>query len=132
MAWIRQDIGGDTQRIDHANHKNYLTKTFKHILGQYLLASYFFNGKNYNFLFNGQTGLVLVAFEPILFLENSSFLVLLSLCLFITVIAIFWLKEGRTLVIGDIHQGLKALQQVLHKSKTYNEDHRYFFRRIIV
>ena len=47
-AWIRQDIGGDTQRINHADIK-LSNETFKHILVPVFISSYFFNGKNYNF-----------------------------------------------------------------------------------
>ncbi|WP_394748507.1 DNA helicase PriA [Spongiimicrobium salis] len=53
--WIRRDIGGDTQRIDQADIK--LTdETFKHILLPVYISSYRYNGKEYQFYINGQTG----------------------------------------------------------------------------
>ncbi|WP_411029160.1 DNA helicase PriA [Spongiimicrobium sp. 3-5] len=53
--WIRQDIGGDTQRINHADIK-LSDETFKHVLLPIYLSAYKYNGKEYNFYINGQTG----------------------------------------------------------------------------
>ena len=54
-SWIRRDIGGDTQRIHHANIK--LTdETFKHVLLPVYISAYRYNGKEYQFYINGQTG----------------------------------------------------------------------------
>ena len=53
--WCRQDIGGDTQRINHMDMR--LSKeTFKHILLPVYVSSYRFNGKEYNFFVNGENG----------------------------------------------------------------------------
>tara|TARA_R110002051_G_scaffold324988_2_gene425025 strand:+ start:11976 stop:13058 length:1083 start_codon:yes stop_codon:yes gene_type:complete len=84
-AWIRQDIGGDTQRIDHANIK-LSDETFKHILVPVFISSYFFNGKNYNFYINGQTGSI-SGVRPYSFWKI--FFLVLFIVLIITVIAIF-------------------------------------------
>lgn len=54
-TWIKRDIGGDTQKVSHADIK--LSKeTFKHILLPVYISSYRYNGKEYNFYINGQTG----------------------------------------------------------------------------
>ncbi len=54
---IRQDIGGDRQRILNYNtqHRNI---TFKHVLVPTWLAAFNFSGKTYRFVVNGQTGTV--------------------------------------------------------------------------
>jgi len=54
-SWIRRDIGGDTQQIHHADIK-LDNETFKHILLPIYISSYNFNGKEYRFYVNGQTG----------------------------------------------------------------------------
>ena len=54
---VRQDIGGDTQRIDAINTA-YSAETFKHILLPIWMAAYKYNGKTYRFVVNGQTGKV--------------------------------------------------------------------------
>ncbi|WP_435624180.1 DNA helicase PriA [Flagellimonas sp.] len=55
--WCRQDIGGDTQRINHMDMQ--LSKeTFKHILLPVYVSSYRFNGKEYNFFVNGENGTI--------------------------------------------------------------------------
>ncbi len=54
-TWIRRDIGGDTQRIHHADI-NISNETFKHILLPVYISSYRYNGKEYHFYVNGQTG----------------------------------------------------------------------------
>ncbi len=53
--WIRRDIGGDTQQIHHADIKLSEEK-FKHILLPIYISSYDYNGKEYRFYVNGQTG----------------------------------------------------------------------------
>jgi predicted RNA-binding Zn-ribbon protein involved in translation (DUF1610 family) len=56
-AWIHRDIGGDTQRVSHADIR--LSKeTFKHILLPVYISAYRYNGKEYRFYINGQTGAV--------------------------------------------------------------------------
>lgn len=52
---VRQDIGGDEQRVDHID-TSYAAETFKHILLPVWMAAYKYNGKSYRFLVNGQTG----------------------------------------------------------------------------
>lgn len=52
---VRQDIGGDEQRVD-AVETAHSRETFKHILLPIWIAAYKFNGKSYRFLVNGQTG----------------------------------------------------------------------------
>lgn len=52
---VRQDIGGDEQRID-AIDTAYSDETFKHVLLPVWMAAYKYNGKSYRFLVNGQTG----------------------------------------------------------------------------
>ena len=54
-TWIRKDIGGDTQRISHADIK-LANETFKHVLLPVYISSYRYNNKEYNFYINGQTG----------------------------------------------------------------------------
>lgn len=53
--WIRRDIGGDTQRIANTDMK-LSDETFKHILLPVYISSYRYNGKEYHFYINGQTG----------------------------------------------------------------------------
>ena len=52
---VRQDIGGDEQRVDDVN-TSYSDETFKHILLPVWTAAYKYNGKSFRFLVNGQTG----------------------------------------------------------------------------
>lgn len=52
---IRRDIGGDTQRIHHADIK-LSDETFKHILLPIYISTYRFNGREYHFYVNGQSG----------------------------------------------------------------------------
>ena len=54
---VREDIGGDDQRIDDINTA-YSAETFKHILLPIWMAAYKYNGKTYRFVVNGQTGRV--------------------------------------------------------------------------
>jgi len=54
-TWIRRDIGGDTQRIHNADIK-LSDETFKHILLPVYISSYSYNGKDYHFYINGQSG----------------------------------------------------------------------------
>ncbi len=56
-SWIRRDIGGDTQRIHHANIK-LSDETFKHVLLPVYISSYKYNGKKYQFYINGQTSAI--------------------------------------------------------------------------
>lgn len=83
--WIRQDIGGDTQRIDHANIK-LSEETFKHILLPVYVSTYRFGGKDYHFYINGQTG-VISGIRPYSF--GKIFFLILFILLVISVIAIF-------------------------------------------
>lgn len=52
---VRQDIGGDQQRIEAVNTQ-YDAVTFKHILLPAWVASYPFGGKTWRVVVNGQTG----------------------------------------------------------------------------
>ena len=52
---VRQDIGGDVQRVDNID-SDYDAETFKHILLPVWMAAYKYGGKSYRFLVNGQTG----------------------------------------------------------------------------
>ncbi|MGE5339875.1 MAG: hypothetical protein ACM3SY_00185 [Candidatus Omnitrophota bacterium] len=52
---VREDIGGDEQRI-HTMDTAYANLTFKHILLPIWISSYRFQDKVYRFLVNGQTG----------------------------------------------------------------------------
>lgn len=52
---IRQDIGGDEQRIEAANTR-YSNVTFKHILLPIWVSAYRFGGKVFTFMINAQTG----------------------------------------------------------------------------
>lgn len=54
-SWIRNDIGGDTQRIEHADIK-ISDETFKHILLPIYISTYRYSSKEYHFYINGQTG----------------------------------------------------------------------------
>ncbi|MEM9795581.1 MAG: TFIIB-type zinc finger domain-containing protein [Pseudomonadota bacterium] len=54
---IRMDIGGDRQRIDHAETR--LSEvTFKHVLLPVWIAAYRYRGTSYRFVVNGQSGRV--------------------------------------------------------------------------
>lgn len=53
--WCRQDIGGDTQRISSMD-VSLAEETFKHVLLPVFVSSYRYNGKEYNFFVNGETG----------------------------------------------------------------------------
>ncbi len=55
QSLIRQDIGGDHQRISSFNTR-YSHLTFKHILLPMWVSAYLFSGKTYRFVVNGQTG----------------------------------------------------------------------------
>jgi DNA-directed RNA polymerase subunit RPC12/RpoP len=55
--WIRQDIGGDEQRIKDMNMQ-LSGETFKHVLLPLYIISYNYNNKRYNFYVNGQTGAI--------------------------------------------------------------------------
>lgn len=52
---VRQDIGGDEQRVDSID-TDWQDETFKHILLPVWMAAYKYGGKSYQFLVNGQTG----------------------------------------------------------------------------
>mgnify|MGYP001041661891 FL=1 len=83
--WIRRDIGGDTQRIANADIK-LSDEKFKHILLPIYLSSYRYDGKEYSFYINGQTG-VLSGNRPYSFWKI--FFLVLFILVIITVIAIF-------------------------------------------
>ncbi len=55
QSLVRQDIGGDHQRILTLNSQ-YSHLTFKHILLPMWVSAYLFSGKTYRFVVNGQTG----------------------------------------------------------------------------
>ncbi|MCA3043684.1 MAG: hypothetical protein ING51_11785, partial [Rhodocyclaceae bacterium] len=55
QSLVRQDIGGDHQRISSLNTQ-YSHLTFKHILLPMWVSAYLFGGKTYRFVVNGQTG----------------------------------------------------------------------------
>lgn len=52
---IRKDIGGDEQRIT-SKHVRYYDLTYKQLLLPFWFASYHYNGKDFLYLVNGQTG----------------------------------------------------------------------------
>ncbi len=54
-TWAARDIGGDTQRVSSIDMK-LAEETFKHILLPVYVSSYRYNGKEYNFFVNGETG----------------------------------------------------------------------------
>ena len=54
-GWARNDIGGDTQRVSSIS-VDLSAETFKHILLPVYVSVYRFNGKEYNFFVNGETG----------------------------------------------------------------------------
>ncbi|MDO6817932.1 DNA helicase PriA [Zobellia sp. 1_MG-2023] len=84
-TWIHKDIGGDTQRISHADIK-LANETFKHVLLPVYISSYRYNNKEYNFYINGQTG-ELSGTRPYSFWKIF-FLILFVLAI-ITIITIF-------------------------------------------
>lgn len=53
--WCRRDIGGDTQRISNID-MDLSEETFKHVLLPVYVSAYRYNGKEYNFFINGETG----------------------------------------------------------------------------
>lgn len=55
--WCRRDIGGDTQRVSSID-MHLSEETFKHILLPMYVSAYRYNGKEYNFFVNGETGTV--------------------------------------------------------------------------
>ncbi|WP_405384644.1 DNA helicase PriA [Maribacter sp. LLG6340-A2] len=83
--WIRRDIGGDTQRVSNADIKLF-NETFKHILVPIYISSYRYDGKEYNFYINGQTG-VLSGTRPYSFWKI--FFLVVFIIVIIAVIAIF-------------------------------------------
>ena len=52
---VREDIGGDEQRID-SMATEYYKVTFKHLLMPVYAGAYRFNGKVYQIVVNGRTG----------------------------------------------------------------------------
>jgi len=54
---VRDDIGGDEQRIDDID-TDWKDETFKHVLLPIWMAAYKYRGKSYRFVVNGQTGKV--------------------------------------------------------------------------
>jgi DNA-directed RNA polymerase subunit RPC12/RpoP len=54
-ALVRQDIGGDTQRVNDLSTR-YSEIKFKHVLLPVWVSAYRFRNKTYRFLVNGQTG----------------------------------------------------------------------------
>jgi ribosomal protein S27E len=54
---VRQDIGGDEQRIDRID-TDWGDETFKHVLLPVWMAAYKYGGNTYRFVVNGQTGKV--------------------------------------------------------------------------
>ncbi|SHI41453.1 DNA helicase PriA [Pseudozobellia thermophila] len=84
-TWIKRDIGGDTQRI-HQVDIELSNETFKHVLLPVYISSYRYNGKEYRFYINGQTG-QLSGIRPYSFWKIF-FLVLFILAI-IAIIAIF-------------------------------------------
>ncbi|MEM9142356.1 MAG: DNA helicase PriA [Bacteroidota bacterium] len=83
--WIRRDIGGDAQRIHQADIK-LSRETFKHILLPIYISSYRYQGKEYRFCINGQTGAV-SGTRPYSFWKI--FLLVLFILVVIALIAIF-------------------------------------------
>ena len=55
--WIRQDIGGDRQRIN-SSQTHYSGESFKHFLVPVWITHYAFEGKTYRLAVNGRTGKV--------------------------------------------------------------------------
>ncbi|MFP2995307.1 DNA helicase PriA [Spongiivirga sp. MCCC 1A20706] len=83
--WIRSDIGGDTQRVSHADI-NLSDETFKHILLPVYISSYIYNGKDYHFHINGQTGQIAGKY-PISFWKV--FFVILLVVIIIAIIVVY-------------------------------------------
>ena len=54
-TWAARDIGGDIQRVSSVDMK-LAEETFKHILLPVYVSAYRYNGKEYNFFVNGETG----------------------------------------------------------------------------
>lgn len=54
-TWAARDIGGDTQRVSSIDMK-LADETFKHILLPVYVSAYRYDGKEYNFFVNGETG----------------------------------------------------------------------------
>ncbi len=77
--WIRNDIGGDTQRVNHADIK-ISDETFKHVLLPIYISTYRYNHKEYHFYVNGQTGQISgthpVSFWKIFFLIATILLII--------------------------------------------------------
>ncbi len=86
-TWAKQDIGGDTQRVEEINML-LNNETFKHILLPVYISAYQYNGKKYNFYVNGQTGSI-SGKRPYSFWKIF-FFVLLILSVIITIV---WFAE---------------------------------------
>ncbi len=84
-SWIRQDIGGDTQRVSNANI-SLADETFKHILLPVYISSYRYSGKEYHFYVNGQTGKISgthpISFWKIFFLVLFIIVIIAALAVF--------------------------------------------------
>lgn len=57
QSTIRQDIGGDEQRI-HSMDPRFRDITFKHVLAPVWISAYRYSGRVYTFCINGQTGTI--------------------------------------------------------------------------
>ncbi|MGB5942465.1 MAG: DNA helicase PriA [Leeuwenhoekiella sp.] len=54
-TWARRDIGGDQQQV-HQLHTALSEETFKHVLLPVYVSAYRYNGKDYRFFINGDSG----------------------------------------------------------------------------
>lgn len=84
-SWARNDIGGDTQRVTSIS-VDLSAETFKHILLPVYVSAYRYNGKEYNFFVNGETG-ALSGNRPYSFWKI--FLAILGVLIIIGVIVFF-------------------------------------------
>jgi hypothetical protein len=82
---IREDIGGDQQRV-HQVSTSYREVTFKHVLLPVWVSAYRFRDKTFRFLVNGQTGEV--AGESPLSWFKVTWLVV-AVIVFLVIVAIF-------------------------------------------
>jgi hypothetical protein len=82
---VRQDIGGDEQRVENLSTR-YSEIKFKHVLLPVWVSAYRFRDKTYRFLVNGQTGEVAgespLSWQRVTFLVITIVIVLLAILIF--------------------------------------------------
>jgi DNA-directed RNA polymerase subunit RPC12/RpoP len=84
---VRQDIGGNSQRI-HSLDTSYYKLTYKHVLLPIWINSYRYSGKTYTFVINGRTGEV-QGQRPWSWIKIG----LLAALAVVVIVVVFWLTR---------------------------------------